>query len=628
MAPDYTGTTGGHMAHSNRPASGGTPFEALEAELRAELPGALELNGIGGFVWDLASDRVVLDPSALAIFGLAPDEFDGRMSTLQDRILPEELSEIRQRAAAVFADARYSMSYGSYFRVRHPDGAVRWAHTQAAIRRDEDGKAVRAVGIIRTELQYAEKQAILESDRRHQAGVVQATTTALSLALSVEDVVSALTGHEILGPVGAVGMSLTVLEQNRLRRLAAAGMPTAYLRDMEYGRLDDDRPIAEVFRTRTPLFISREEIRTGYGMLWPYIKATEFTASAVLPLMAQARLTGVLAILYEDKKVFTPEERNLLTALSATVAQSLQRALLYDEEHALAVGLQESMLPATIEAVDGLSVAVRYRPARAGHQVGGDWYDVIPLPEGRVGLVVGDVQGHDIQAAAVMGQLRTALRAYATEGHSPAALMSRASTFLRDLDTERLATCVYVSLDPATGDAQVVRAGHPSPHVRSADRSAPLPVAGGLPLGLPDFSDGPYPVHHFRLGPEETLLLCTDGLLEFHDSALEAGERQIRTLLDEGPADLDELAEHIVASIEDRQGQEDDVALLLATRSTHDPPVTHERPASAGSTASADATASADPPASVGRPRAPDPAPDPSLSREEGRGRPRRRGVC
>ncbi|WP_066952604.1 SpoIIE family protein phosphatase [Streptomyces lushanensis] len=569
------------MTHGERPMPRGAPSDPLGDELRADLSRAMELNGIGGFVWDVESARVLLDPSAVAIFDLEPGAFDGRISTLYRRIAPEERSGIRMRVAQVFSDPRRSTSCGNYFRVRRADGTTRWAHSQAVVVRDESGRPVRVVGVLRAEPHYAEEQSTLESERRHQAGVVQATTTALSQALGVEDVLTALTGHEILGPVGAVGISLTVLEQNRLRRLATVGMPAAYVRDMEYGRLDDDRPIAEVFRTQNPLFVTRKDIRTDYSMLWPYIKGTGFTASAVLPLMAQARLTGVLAILYEGKKGFSPEERNLLTALSATVAQSFQRALLYDEEHAMAVGLQQAMLPAKIETVPGMSVAARYRPARAGHQIGGDWYDVMPLPEGRVGLVVGDVQGHDIQAAAVMGQLRTALRAYATEGHSPAELMSRASAFLRDLDTERLATCVYVSLGPATGQAEIVRAGHPSPHIRTAHGSAQLAVEGGPPLGLPpdlplsrpDPGDVPYPVHHFCLGPRETLLLCTDGLLEFHDTDMAAGERQIQVLLDSGPGPgrLDQLAEHIVASIENRQGQEDDVALLLASRTPPHP---------------------------------------------------------
>jgi serine phosphatase RsbU (regulator of sigma subunit) len=554
---------------SVRPASeGDLPLKALAADLRADLSAALASNGMGGFLWDLASGLIFLDPGALAVFDLNPGEFNGRLSTLHQRMLTEELPDLAERWAAAFAD---SESHGAYFRVRRSDGAIRWAHAQAAVQRDAAGAALRAVGILRdasAELQHVAQQAILESDRRRQADVVQATTTALAQALTVQDVLTALTSDEILGPVGAVAVSLTVPDQGRLRRLANLSIPEPILRDVEFTRFDDPLPVAEVFRTQKPLFITRGEVRDRYPVLWPYIRETELTSSAVLPLMAQAQPTGVLAILYRGKTDFTPEERNLLLALAATIAQSVQRASLYDEEHAMAVGLQQAMLPANIPAVTGLQVAVRYQPARTGHQIGGDWYDVVPLPAGRVGLVVGDVQGHDIHASAVMGQLRTALRAYAAEGHSPAALVSRASTFLHDLDTDRLATCIYVDLDPATGHAQIVRAGHPGPLIRhTGGRSTRPAVEGGLPLGLTEFGDTSYPTTHLRLGPEDVLMLCTDGLLEFRGMDLEAGERQIEAILNGGfPADLDQLAQHIVATIETRQGQEDDVALLLATR--------------------------------------------------------------
>ena len=106
-----------------------------------------------------------------------------------------------------------------------------------------------------------------------------------------------------------------------------------------------------------------------------------------------------------------------------------------------------------------------------GRDIGGDWYDLIPLPGGRVGAVIGDVQGHDTHAAAVMGQLRIVLRAYAAEGHTPATVMARASVFLHELDTDRFATCLYAEADLATGVVQVVRAGHIDPLIRHADGS-------------------------------------------------------------------------------------------------------------------------------------------------------------
>jgi serine phosphatase RsbU (regulator of sigma subunit) len=186
-----------------------------------------------------------------------------------------------------------------------------------------------------------------------------------------------------------------------------------------------------------------------------------------------------------------------------------------------------------------------------------------------VALVIGDVQGHDITAAAVMGQLRTALRAYVSEGHSPSDVMGRASVFLHDLDTDLMATCTCVLLDPATGDGQIVRAGHPHPIIRAAGRrAARVEAAGGVPLGLPQYAGSPYPTTHINLGAGDTLMLCTDGLLETREADLEAGERRIAASWEQGSQDLEVLADRIIATTGNRQGNEDDIALLMARRTS------------------------------------------------------------
>ncbi len=182
-------------------------------------------------------------------------------------------------------------------------------------------------------------------------------------------------------------------------------------------------------------------------------------AAAFLPLIAQARRSASSRSSTAATTAFTGEDRELGTALAGILAQSLQRAILFDQEREFATGLQSSMLPRHIPRFDGAEIAVRYHAASSGREVGGDWYDVVALPQNRVGLVVGDVQGHDTHAAAVMGQLRIALRAYAAEGHPPSTVLARASRFLAELDTERFATCGYAQLDLATG----TRATRPGP---------------------------------------------------------------------------------------------------------------------------------------------------------------------
>ncbi|WP_158791165.1 PP2C family protein-serine/threonine phosphatase, partial [Streptomyces sp. NRRL WC-3549] len=168
----------------------------------------------------------------------------------------------------------------------------------------------------------------------------------------------------------------------------------------------------------------------------------------------------------------------------------------------------------------------RQVPTGGGLQVGGDWYDVIPLPNGRIALIIGDVQGHDVRAAGLMGQLRIALRAYASEGHRPDAVLARASRFLSGLthayepaDGEdavaaaRFATCLYAEADPDSGTLDIARAGHPDPVVISVDGTAVIrQTAGGLPLGIETDTD--YPTTRVVLGAGETIMLCTDGLIE------------------------------------------------------------------------------------------------------------------
>jgi anti-sigma regulatory factor (Ser/Thr protein kinase) len=254
------------------------------------------------------------------------------------------------------------------------------------------------------------------------------------------------------------------------------------------------------------------------------------------------------------------------------------------------------MMPTLGPRMPGMSVAARYVPTGGGLQVGGDWYDVIPLPAGRYALVIGDVQGHDVRAAGLMGQLRIALRAYAAEGHRPDAVLSRAARFLygvtdsvtygssggADADEEpadpadvRFATCLYVEVDPATGTLDIARAGHPDPAIRMADGTVLMrPTAGGLPLGIDPDAD--YPTTRLVLEPGETMLICTDGLIETGGHDLDTGWRRIRRTLESHDGDMEALADALVQAVHGPSShhttgpladrREDDIAVLLLSR--------------------------------------------------------------
>jgi serine phosphatase RsbU (regulator of sigma subunit)/anti-sigma regulatory factor (Ser/Thr protein kinase) len=531
----------------------------------------LALNLMGSFDWDLDTGLFHMDAQAHEVFDLRPDEYDNHPESLAIRVPAAEAYRLDGAVSRAMKDG--SENYGAYFRIRRRDGTLRWTHTQGYIRRDETGRPRRIIGIVRDATQeLGDSEARREQDlrsaaRREQTNVVQLTTAALAHARTVQDVIDVVKDTHGLTHLGATSLVMGLVEAGRIR-LIAEGPAGSFVPGTLVTRIDEPYPMSDVVRTLTPCFIeSPEEFAEGYPVLWPHITDLNITSAAYLPLIVQARPIGAMGLLYSDRRGFSTEERNVLLALGSSIAQSLQRAMFFEQEKDLANGLQQAMLPRTIPSVRGADVAVRYRSASLGRDIGGDWYDLIPLPGGRVGAVIGDVQGHDTHAAAVMGQLRIVLRAYAAEGHTPATVMARASVFLHELDTDRFATCLYAEADLATGVVQVVRAGHIDPLVRHTDGSCRrVPVPGGLPLGLSaEFGRLEYPVGTLELDPGNTLLLCTDGLVEQPGADLDEGVHTLTALIASGPDDVRHLADCLIDVAEERGG-DDDVALLLLRR--------------------------------------------------------------
>ncbi|MER6254944.1 SpoIIE family protein phosphatase [Streptomyces sp. NPDC001584] len=538
---------------------------------------SLALNRMGTFDWDLDNGRMHLDPTALEVLDLRADEYDGTPGGLRSRLAPGEEARLDTRVAQAIKDGR--SHYGAYVRSRRRDGSPSWTHIQGHILRDPSGRPYRVIGILRDAAHDPGEPGAAGEEiegRRRMTGVVERTTAILAHARTVNDVTDILKDPQALGHLGAVSVMLGVVDGGRIH-LVAEGQLGSYVPEIEYTRIDAQLPMSEAVRTMQSVFlVSREEFQHRYPDLWPYIEPLSVRSGVYLPLIAQGRPVGALGLLYTRDGEFTTEERNLLMALGSGVAQSLQRAILYEQEHDLAEGLQRAMLPRRIPDVPGARIAVRYRSARMGRDIGGDWYDVVPLGEGRVGVMIGDVEGHDTDAAAVMGQLRIVMRAYIVEGHTPGAAMARASAFLRELETERFATCTYAEVDLTTGMARLVRAGHLNPVVRRGDGSVHrVQVAGGLPLGLPP-RDQPgtgsgYPVTSLELHPGDTLLLCTDGLIERPGAEPDSGMRELLAAVHSGPTDVEELADVLCDLVGDSGGGDDMAMLVLRRRGTPTP---------------------------------------------------------
>ncbi|MEU1854123.1 SpoIIE family protein phosphatase [Streptomyces sp. NPDC019990] len=387
---------------------------------------------------------------------------------------------------------------------------------------------------------------------------------ALTEAVGVQDVVQ-LVADQIAPAVGSQALVVLVSRANRMRVLGHRGHRDTHVVERFDGMpLSEPTPGTHVLRTGVPAFFESQE---QLERLYPARPADGdgFAAWAYLPLIAQGRPVGTCVLSYAEPHLFPTEERAVMTSLAGLIAQALERALLYDAKHRLAHGLQEALLPHSLPSLPGIEAAARYVPATQGMDIGGDFYDLVRT-QGKAAAVIGDVQGHNVTAAGLMGQVRTAVRAYTAVGQAPEEVMRSTNRLLLDLGADLFASCLYLRLDPAHGRAVMSRAGHPPPLLRRPDgRVRVLDLAGGPLLGVD--AAAVYPTTEVALAPGSLLVLYTDGLVEcpgtdFEEALADLGRR----LTDAGDQPLDELADSLVHQERHRaDGEErlDDIALLL-----------------------------------------------------------------
>ncbi|MCX4658256.1 SpoIIE family protein phosphatase [Streptomyces uncialis] len=308
------------------------------------------------------------------------------------------------------------------------------------------------------------------------------------------------------------------------------------------------------------------------------VVAAGLNSMIAVPLRARGVVLGV-AIFWRsrDREPFDDDDRSLAEELVARAAVSVDNARRYAREHAMAVTLQRSLLPHGLPEQSALAAAFRYLPAQAGlGGVGGDWFDIIPLPGGRVALVVGDVVGHGLHAAATMGRLRTAVHNFSTLDLPPDELLWHLDELVTRLDQEESgddiavpgptlrvtgATCVYVIYDPVTGHCSMARAGHLQPALLLPDGTARFAdVPGGPPLGLGGL---PFETLELQLPEHTRLVLFTDGLVEDRDRDIDEGLELLRTTLEANThRTVDGLCEATLSALVPDTPR-DDIALLV-----------------------------------------------------------------
>lgn len=541
--------------------------------------------------WDNASGMVTLDAEAARLLGMPGESGAFPQAAVRSRVHPVDWNEINGIVNLAVAEGTLAEA-----RLRIVDEAGRVLRTirsrsKPFIRGDD----FELVGMVQEVAEpqpgtTAAQSPITGDWRRSREAFLLDAGRALAEARSTAEVLRVAASLSMPG-FSPDGLAVFGVAGDRLTIVGHHGHRPGDDHPFTDMPLDADYPAAEVVRTgRASYLPTPQEYRRRYPTSWPLAKSFGRQSWAFLPLIVAGRTMGAWMAAFKHPVTFTPDERSVLTTVARMLAQALARAEVADSERELSLGLQRSMMPVLGPEVPGMSVAARYVPTGGGLQVGGDWYDVIPMPTGRVALVIGDVQGHDVRAAGLMGQLRIALRAYASEGHRPDAVLSRASRFLHGLhdffgadtyeegdhSSPRFATCLYLEVDPPTGRIEIARAGHPEPVVRTSDGTVLVrPTDGGLPLGIDPDTD--YPTTRLVLEPGETLMLCTDGLLETGGHDLDTGWARLRTVLeDQVDQSLEELADALVQAVHgpashsttgplaDRR--EDDIAVLLISR--------------------------------------------------------------
>ncbi|MDH6622508.1 PAS domain-containing protein/anti-sigma regulatory factor (Ser/Thr protein kinase) [Streptomyces sp. LBL] len=527
------------QARNGRPAPSAVLWPALR-NLRA-----------GSFVLVPDTGLIEADETLLELVGIAPDDFDGKADSLLAHTLPEDMHALM----SVLEPASQAYRLRELeFRVRRPSGEMRWLSLSCRVVAGTGAGPERVLGVI-TATSVLSRSA-------DDVSRIQWLTAVLDTAATVSDV-GRVAVTALREPLGSDRVALAELQDGRLMVTVLDPPQPAAWPEIWGSEWRSEWPEVPVSALPT----LQLALQDGRMDLWPAGSALESAlvgvgrgGLAVLPLPARGGVAGVCLVGWDKPHEFVPEERTLLTATAALIGQALKRAHAHDAEQELATMLQRSLLPRRLPELPGCAAVARYLPARRGLRVGGDWYDVIALSEDRVALVIGDVQGHSAGAATIMGQMRTAVRAYAVEGHPPDVVVSHANRLLVGMETDLFATCCYVELDLEQGNTLFVRAGHLAPLVRHPDGGTEeVQVEGGLPLGV--LEEAEFPMTAVTLTPGTVLALVTDGLVEASDLPLDEGMLRTRAALaGADPADPGRMADELLG---DAGRREDDVALLL-----------------------------------------------------------------
>ncbi|MDP9300865.1 MAG: GAF domain-containing protein [Actinomycetota bacterium] len=428
-----------------------------------------------------------------------------------------------------------------------------------------------------------ERARLFEAERaaRDTTERLQALAASLAVVATAKEVLTILVedGSAI---VGAASAWAAVLDRGaqELHAVAWRGYDSELIDPFQTLSLDLQLPATDAVRERREIWFDSLE---GFDRAYTgFDRPSEEHGGGFgcLPMFDTARRPiGVVSLQLAPRGTIGERERSALRAIVALGAQALERAQLYELEHAVAATLQKSLLPGSLPADPRVSIATRYRPGTEELDVGGDWYDVIRIGDDRIGVAIGDVVGHGLEAASAMGQLRSALRGLALTGHGPGSVIEGLDRFAQTSGPATMATVAYAELDLTTNELRYGCAGHPPPVIQIAGEIRFLERGRTTPLAaLPDPIRCDEETEAFP--PGSVLVLYSDGLIERRGEQLDMGMARLRDVLRDAPSGHPEaLADLLLAELIGEVPQDDDVAVLCLRAAPDAPPLVISMPA-------------------------------------------------
>ena len=542
-----------------------TAREQVEVELagaRQRLVLALEGTGTGTFEYEVDTGALRWSDNLGPLYGRprgwAPADYDEYVRTIHPDDREMLAADVRRAAAE-------GRGYEREFRAVLPDGSVRWRASRVHVLGGGAAAPRVLIGMVQD----------IEARKRRERRSELLARAGLALGESLD--VSAVLQHIAQLAVGELGdwCWATLAEPDgELRSVAVAGADAERVEAVREFRAryptDPDAPTATAEVVRTGRSLRDTAVAdallvavAGDDDHLALLRSLEIHSLLVAPIVGRGETLGAMTFAFaQSSRPHDEDDQALAEELGRRAGLAIENARLYGTVRRTAITLQRSLLPSGLPDIPGWQVAARYLPGEAGAAVGGDWYDVFPLRSGAFALVVGDVMGRGIPAAAGMGRLRSALQAHLYDTWDAVEALARLDDLVADLRVVPFATVLAVVLEPGTGDVSLCTAGHPPPMLRGADGPRLLEMVPGPPVGSPM---GPRRPTLFNLAPGEAMLLYTDGLVEARDATLDERFELLRSVLQDAPVDPSALLDHALAGMLG-PSMPDDVAVVGVRR--------------------------------------------------------------